>query len=116
VRSATGRAIPAAEVPWLRAREVWLHAIDLDVGVMPENLPDDFVEALLTDLSGWLNSQPLPALRLVSDGSGRELQRGAGPTQLVRGPSAQLAAWLTGRADGSKLISSAPLPVLPPWL
>jgi maleylpyruvate isomerase len=30
VRSALGRAIPAAEVPWMRIREVWLHAVDLD--------------------------------------------------------------------------------------
>ena len=35
VRSAVGRPIPAAEVPWMRVREVWLHAVDLDAGVEP---------------------------------------------------------------------------------
>ena len=32
VRSALGRAIPAAELPWMRIREVWLHAVDLNTG------------------------------------------------------------------------------------
>ena len=29
VKSALGRTIPAAEIPWMRVREVWLHAVDL---------------------------------------------------------------------------------------
>src|SRR5690348_12025161 len=32
VLSGQGREIPASEVPWLRAREVWLHLADLDAG------------------------------------------------------------------------------------
>ena len=30
VRTARGRPIPASEIPWLRAREVMVHAVDLD--------------------------------------------------------------------------------------
>ena len=40
VRSALGRAIPAAELPWMRIREVWLHAVDLNTGARMDDLPD----------------------------------------------------------------------------
>jgi maleylpyruvate isomerase len=33
VRTAQGRTVPAAEVPWLRSREVWIHAADLATGL-----------------------------------------------------------------------------------
>ena len=33
VRTAQGRTVPATEIPWLRAREVMVHAVDLDAGV-----------------------------------------------------------------------------------
>lgn len=31
---------PVSRTPWLRAREVWLAALDLDNGARPEDLPD----------------------------------------------------------------------------
>jgi len=49
VVTAQGRRIPATEIPWLRAREVVVHAIDLDAGIGFADLPDDLVEALLVD-------------------------------------------------------------------
>ena len=30
VRTAQGRLVPASEVPWMRAREVMVHSVDLD--------------------------------------------------------------------------------------
>ncbi len=33
VLTARGRAVPASEVLWMRARETWIHGIDLDAGV-----------------------------------------------------------------------------------
>ena len=39
VRSALGRVIPAAEIPWMRIREVWLHAIDIGGGRLPGTDP-----------------------------------------------------------------------------
>ncbi len=44
VRSALGRATPAAEIPWMRIREVWLHAIDLGAGATVADLPDGVVD------------------------------------------------------------------------
>ncbi len=62
VRTRAGRAIPAAEVPWMRCREVWVHAVDLDTGVSFAELPSDLVDALIDEvvegraheLLGWL--------------------------------------------------------------
>lgn len=32
VRTAQGRTVPASETVWMRTREVWVHAVDLDNG------------------------------------------------------------------------------------
>jgi maleylpyruvate isomerase len=50
VITAQGRSITAAEVPWLRCREVGVHAVDLDAGVTFADLPDDFLAALVQDV------------------------------------------------------------------
>ena len=50
VATASGRIIPASEIPWLRARELWVHLVDLNVGVRFRDLPDDFLHALVADL------------------------------------------------------------------
>jgi len=31
-RTAHGRHVPAAQIPWLRIREAWIHAMDLATG------------------------------------------------------------------------------------
>ena len=32
VRTAQGRTVPASQAVWMRCREVWVHAVDLDTG------------------------------------------------------------------------------------
>lgn len=71
VVTAQGRTVPATEIPWLRAREVCIHAVDLDSGVTFDDLPDDFTAALAADAAG---------------------KHAAG-----QDGGAHLAAWLTGR-------------------
>ncbi|NGO46672.1 maleylpyruvate isomerase family mycothiol-dependent enzyme [Streptomyces ureilyticus] len=58
VRSALGRTIPAAEIPWMRVREVWLHAIDLAAGVTFTDLPAPLTDALLDDVTAALSTRP----------------------------------------------------------
>jgi maleylpyruvate isomerase len=72
VVTAQGRVVSATEIPWLRAREVMIHSVDLALGTTFEDLPADFVAALVVDVAQ---------------------KRGTGP----EGPA--LAAWLTGRAE-----------------
>lgn len=113
VRSARGREIPAAEIPWMRAREVWLHALDLDIGVEVADLPVAFSRTLVGDVAEFLEATPdCPAVRLVDGVESWSIGDG-GP--LVRGEPAYLAAWLTGRSVGEGLTYDD-LPVLPAWL
>ena len=41
---------PASHIPWVRAREVLVHAVDLDAGIGFTDLPRDFVAALCEDV------------------------------------------------------------------
>jgi uncharacterized protein (TIGR03083 family) len=73
VVTAQGRTVPATEIPWLRSREVFVHAVDLRAGVGFDNFPDEFTAALVRDIVR------------------RRLAGGEGPS---------LAAWLSGAAPG----------------
>ncbi|MFE7277358.1 maleylpyruvate isomerase family mycothiol-dependent enzyme [Streptomyces sp. NPDC057623] len=72
VRTAQGRTVPATEILWLRTREVFVHAIDLDAGVGFDDLPADLLRALIDDTLG------------------RRTAAGHAPA---------LARWLTGRTS-----------------
>lgn len=65
-----GGPIPASDIPWMRAREVAVHAVDLDAGVGFADLPPDLTATLVREIVD------------------RRLRGGEGPG---------LAAWLTGR-------------------
>lgn len=88
VVTAQGRTVAATEIPWLRAREVCVHAVDLAHGTTFADLPADFLRALVADVRA---------------------RRGDVPE--VDGPLPEVAAWLTGRAH--RLLGA---PVLGPWL
>jgi maleylpyruvate isomerase len=121
VRTGRGRTIAAAEVPWMRAREVWVHAVDLDAGGSFADFPPDFVAAFLTELAAELSERPdCAAIELVAADTGGRFTIGphsAGEI-VVQGEAPALLAWLLGRDDGSTLTSSARegLPAIPAWL
>ena len=50
VVTAQGRTVPATEIPWMRAREVCVHAVDLGAGITFCDLPADFTAALLANV------------------------------------------------------------------
>ncbi|MEK6439039.1 maleylpyruvate isomerase family mycothiol-dependent enzyme [Pseudonocardia sp. T1-2H] len=110
VRSALGRAIPAAEVPWMRIREVWLHAVDLGADV--DDLPAGVVDFLLDDVSAALSSKDdCPSLALAPTDRDRTWSLGADPrSETVAASAADLAGWLTGR------VTAPDRPILPRWL
>ncbi|MDO0931241.1 maleylpyruvate isomerase family mycothiol-dependent enzyme [Streptomyces sp. DG2A-72] len=116
VTSAQGREIPATEVPWLRAREVWIHLVDLRVGVGMDVLPPDLAWALVRDAAGWMPSRVGPDVgaELVADGHGTAVLGLSHPRTKVSGPPYALAAWLTGRGGTEELRGE--LSKLPRWL
>lgn len=109
VVTAQGRTVPATEVAWLRAREVCVHAVDLDAGVGFTDLPDGFCRALVRDVVRWRSARPGPAVALVVDGEAYELV-GIGPLRRVELGLPAAVAWLTGRG------ACEDLPELPPWI
>jgi maleylpyruvate isomerase len=116
VRSALGRTIPAAEVPWMRVREVWLHALDLDTGGRSADLPAPVVDALLDDVTGVFGTRAdRPRLELAATDRDRTWRVGDDGVR-VAGPAAELLAWLTGRSGGDGLACDGDLPVPGPWL
>ncbi|MFD3621220.1 maleylpyruvate isomerase family mycothiol-dependent enzyme [Streptomyces sp. NPDC058676] len=118
VVSAQGREIPASEVPWLRAREVWIHLVDLRVGVDMDALPPEFAWALVRDVAGWLSARVEPGIgaELVAEGHGTVVLGTPAPGVTVTGPPYALAAWLTGRGSTQELRVTGGLPDLPRWL
>ncbi|MCC3312579.1 maleylpyruvate isomerase family mycothiol-dependent enzyme [Nocardia africana] len=88
VVTAQGRTVPATEIPWLRAREVCVHAVDLGTGATFADLPDEFLAALVADIRARRGLDAVP-----------------------RGPLPEVAAYLAGRSH-----SLADVPGLGPWL
>jgi maleylpyruvate isomerase len=112
VRTAQGRTVPAAEVPWMRSREVWVHAIDLDAGAAFGDIPDDVLSALVDDaVATWDRRGQRPDVRLSS--GNRSWTDGRTP---VRADLPLLAAYVTGRHRFDTQAGNGPLPDLPAWL
>ncbi|MCK2216982.1 maleylpyruvate isomerase family mycothiol-dependent enzyme [Actinomadura sp. ATCC 31491] len=118
VRTAQGRTVTAEEIPWMRAREVMVHAVDLGAGVEFGALPAGFLAALITDIAGRRAAAPGPALTLeAAGGGGAWAVGGSGEPVVVRGTLAGLAAYLSGRGrDGVTGEGGTPPPDLPRWL
>jgi maleylpyruvate isomerase len=116
VAGATGREFAASEVPWLRVREVWLHLVDLSVGVPIDDIPSDVAWHLVEDVAAWMSSRIDVAVELIADGRS-PVRMGSGERVAdLRGTANSIAGWLTGRTDVSQLASDGDPPPLPHWL
>ncbi|MEU2281793.1 maleylpyruvate isomerase family mycothiol-dependent enzyme [Streptomyces sp. NPDC013178] len=118
VTSGMGRQIPASEVPWLRAREVWIHLVDLRVGVGMDVLPPDLAWALVGDVAGWMTARVDPGIGVELSAAGHgTVALGVGPVGVtVTGPPYALAGWLIGRGTPEALQVTGELPDIPNWL
>jgi maleylpyruvate isomerase len=114
VITAQGLTRSASEIPWMRVREVYIHAVDLAAGTSFGDLPAEFLISLLDDVTVRRSSKGGgPALIVAAtDTGGRWDVAGTGTPVPVSGPLPDLAAWLTGRP--APALPAAPL--LPPWL
>jgi maleylpyruvate isomerase len=113
VRTAAGRRVPAAEVPWMRVREVWVHAVDLGAGVSFDAVPSDVADALLDDALAGIGKRPqAPAVTVRCTDSPGEWRLGDGSAGEVSGTHAALLPWALGRPSDA----ATNWPVLPAWL
>lgn len=92
VRTVQGRVVPATETPWMRAREVLVHAVDLGTGLTLAYLPAGFNAALCDDIRAKRQLAELPP-----EVAGASLD--------------DVTAWLAGRPHA---IANAP--EIGPWL
>jgi uncharacterized protein (TIGR03083 family) len=117
VLTAQGRTVPAAEVPWMRSREVYVHTVDLATGLPFASLPIGFLTALCDDVAGKRSKDPGPALVLAATDTGGQWKLpGDGEAVSLAGPLAEITAYLTGRANRLTTVGGEAAPVLTPWL
>jgi maleylpyruvate isomerase len=118
VVTAQGRTVPATTIPWLRAREVWIHACDLPTGGEFADFPEDFLDALIEDARARRRTAQGIDVTVRCTDRRESAGRPDAPDDRVEGPAAALARWLTGRGTAPSLrtLSGKPLPQLPPWL
>lgn len=128
VRTGHGREITADQVPWLRVREVWVHAADLDLGGTLADLPSGLTDALLDEVAATFTGRGTGfTVRLRDPQRSRSWQVGrvsvapeAGPGRPVEvsGTGPELLGWLIGRAPVGRLTvdPAGPVPAPPPWI
>ena len=105
VRTAQGRTVPLTETVWMRTREVWLHAVDLDNGARFSDLPREVLTRLLGDITGnWAAQDTDPGLRIQVTDAPELDELGVGANRedavLVRGTLPAVAQWASGRGGG----------------
>ncbi|MGE2716196.1 maleylpyruvate isomerase family mycothiol-dependent enzyme [Mycolicibacterium litorale] len=117
VRTAQGRMVPAITTVWMRNREVWVHAVDLDNGLAFSDLPEPMLTLLLSDvIQVWRrrcvgediilqmpDAQPKPV------GMRQE-------TITVHGTLPAVVQWATGRGAAGVHAEGGVLPTPPSWL
>lgn len=108
-RTPGGRIFRAADIPFIRLREIEIHHADLGLDYTSADWTTDFVERVLDWRTEAHTGNPCLARATDLD---REWRFGTGgPT--VSGPANALAWWATGRGTGADLTSdSGELPTM----
>lgn len=126
VRTAQGRELPLTETPWLRTRELWVHAVDFNNGARFSDVPRHVAVRLLGDITAVWSGRGLPEGYALLEASGEVLASSAGDTTAtVQGEVADLLAWSCGRARPTELTrltaagvdgGTQPLKAAPRWI
>jgi len=125
VRTIQGREVPATETVWMRSREIWVHAVDLDNGAALRDLPVSVLERLLADITGaWhargtdtnlvcrVTDQP----QILASGD----MNASSPLE-ISGRLADVVSWATGRGPAGVMAyrsgeAVASVPSAPRWI
>jgi maleylpyruvate isomerase len=120
VKTAQGRIVPAEETVWMRTREVWVHAVDLDNGATFADIPEPVLERLLYDITGAWHTRGTDK-DLVGRVTRRQQELAFGDTAAVSpleisGPLADMVCWATGRGPAGVTASreGQPVTAVPP--
>ncbi|MFI9759954.1 maleylpyruvate isomerase family mycothiol-dependent enzyme [Streptomyces sp. NPDC051963] len=114
-RPVTFRNANLAATVFARWREAWIHMVDLELGVRP----DDWPENLAAHTIDFLLVRLPAGARLRAEDVDRQWSVGDGPPgTVVTGGLRDLAAWLAGRTPAVSPVSPVSpeeLPALGPW-
>jgi maleylpyruvate isomerase len=121
VRTAQGRLVPASETVWMRTREVWIHAVDLNNGARVDDFPPELIDALLDDLvKVWRRKRADDAPDITLEPIDRAAASsilGSGSGLVVRGRAVDLVGWGIGRTSRGVLTAEGEVPPqAPEWL
>ena len=122
VQTGMGAQYRVGDLPWMRLRELAYHHVDLGWGFTFADLPDEVLRTGLAECEGRLTkalaagSSGFTARCLFSAPDELVLRIGDGGTA-VSGTAADVLAWLTGRGDGTGVVTDdgRPLPDVPAW-
>ncbi|MFI9387173.1 maleylpyruvate isomerase family mycothiol-dependent enzyme [Kutzneria sp. NPDC052558] len=107
------RVVRAHQIPWKRVSELWVHMIDLDMGVDFADVPTELAERLIGEALAHYRTLPSkPAFRLTVGARSWEIT-GDGPVREVGGTPGGALAWVTGRGSAGV---TGDVPDLPAWL
>lgn len=117
VQTAQGRLVAVSETIWMRTREVWVHAVDLDTTAGFGDIPASVLERILGDVvASWTTRGEHVGLRLESDGGGAYGDRDSVDPHVVSGELPALTAWACGRTGASVASNRQESPIAPSWL
>lgn len=125
VRTIQGRLVAAEETVWMRTREVWVHAVDLDNGATFADIPEPVLSRLLKDITGAWKNRGSDAGLLIQV-SGKEAghtfgDAGADMPVIYSGPLADVVKWAAGRGTAGVTATQngailAKVPAAPKWI
>ncbi|MEU2262041.1 maleylpyruvate isomerase family mycothiol-dependent enzyme [Streptomyces sp. NPDC019645] len=111
-RPVTFRNADLAATVFARWREAWIHLADLELGVRPDDWPEELAAHVIDFLLGRLPA----GTRVDAEDMGRQWSVGDGPPRtVVTGGVRDLAAWLAGRTPVLAPVAAEELPPLGPW-
>ncbi|RNE48558.1 maleylpyruvate isomerase family mycothiol-dependent enzyme [Corynebacterium alimapuense] len=119
VITAQGMTVPAAMTVWMRTREVWIHAVDLNAGASFADIPEIILSTLVPEIAGkWRDSGLGEGLVLFNTDDDQLIEVSPGrQTTRVQGSLAGLAQWVTGRGSaGVHTSDRGEVPEPPRWL
>ena len=123
IRTAQGRLVPVSETLWMRIREVWIHAVDIDNGGDVNDFPKLVIDRLLPDIIAvWRRRRAeveVPNIVLApTDRDQRwEMDQDQPEDLVISGSAVDIVRWGIGRGTRGVLDQNGQLPpIAPRWL
>lgn len=123
IKTAQGRLVPVSETIWMRMREVWIHAVDINNGGDVADFPQVMIDMLLADLiSVWRRKRAInPVDNIVLEPTDREtrfvLDESGAEDIVYSGTAVDLVRWGIGRGNHGVVDQFGnKAPTAPTWL